>query len=706
MRPKQRPTYAGNDVEKVYHMLRPKPKPLLVGQRELVRHGELGYFSPNTVSRKMRYFFLFSDCLLLTKRDGQAKFQLKIYMHLRGAIKLVTMNGSPTHEFRLLIPEKGTLKKRKERRIILFGKTEEHKQAWIRDLQRCLWEANGRKGPDPSKGPIKDTTYDEEEYQEEESDSPPPQRKPRAAKPAGQPRKKEIEEVEDLSGSDSDSSDDETQARAGSKPMGDPLIVFDPFGADDHSPQGTQSGGADSQYKGFDARGQAIPRGVMLPPLSGDQQPAQAGTGIGGYAGVQQGVPGQYGMGVSGVQGSYGAPGYSSVSVSQYGSGGIPGLMPVMGNPALVSPYGQGMFLPTGGIGVGPIGVDQSAALYGAAGGVATGLGGMFATAPGSGGLAPYGSGGFAPTSGGFVGVGGAGAYSSGGFGGVSGVDRGFDSAGGSGGIGSGGIHGGAEGINTGSTGAQAALDDLAYKELQEATRVIESIAAELAARPRKVSGADLAPDAPMTIDHVSDAILNGTGALARAASVLLKATAAAQKERVERDINDFHSRGTPYHSDPVWANGLISAGRYVVATTQLLVDTANKLMNGEAKEEQLTACAQSVAVATTQLVVAEKTKGNLNSPTHLQLEDAAVGIRRATNQLVDAAKLHYDTQKTQTPTPAPLDMSKMRMTESKVAQLEAQARLLQLEAETQRAREELARLRKDEYISPRGNRP
>ena len=95
-----------SDVEKVYEMLKPKPKPLLVGERSLVRHGELGYFSPNTMSKKMRYFFLFSDCFLLTKRMGQAKFQLKIYIHLRGSIKLVTLSGSPTHEFRLLVAEK------------------------------------------------------------------------------------------------------------------------------------------------------------------------------------------------------------------------------------------------------------------------------------------------------------------------------------------------------------------------------------------------------------------------------------------------------------------------------------------------------------------------------------------------------------------------------------------------------------------------
>jgi hypothetical protein len=87
-------------------MCTPHPKPLLQGRRSLVRHGTLDYFSPNTISRKPRYFFLFSDCLLLTKRTGTQKFWLKVYIHLGPNIHIIPMWDSPDFEFRLLIDEK------------------------------------------------------------------------------------------------------------------------------------------------------------------------------------------------------------------------------------------------------------------------------------------------------------------------------------------------------------------------------------------------------------------------------------------------------------------------------------------------------------------------------------------------------------------------------------------------------------------------
>src|SRR5579885_2682885 len=112
--------YKCNNIEMVYNMIRPKPKELLLGKRELIRHGELGHFSCNTVSQKSRYFFLFTDCLLLTKKKGNQKYRLKLYIHLNRSIKIITLGNNSSYEFRLLIPEIGTVKKRKERRIILF----------------------------------------------------------------------------------------------------------------------------------------------------------------------------------------------------------------------------------------------------------------------------------------------------------------------------------------------------------------------------------------------------------------------------------------------------------------------------------------------------------------------------------------------------------------------------------------------------------
>lgn len=170
---------SGKDVEAVYRMLYPKPKPLLQYCRELVRHGELIYFSPNTNSTKPRYFFLFDTALLLTKRTGKKRYWLKVYVHLRNGVTLVD-NGPTDTQFRyrppcpthtshtrallphpppsrscLTRPDMVTCRlmvtvKGRTRPIIMYGKNQQHKELWVRDLKHVLWAANGKKGPDPS----------------------------------------------------------------------------------------------------------------------------------------------------------------------------------------------------------------------------------------------------------------------------------------------------------------------------------------------------------------------------------------------------------------------------------------------------------------------------------------------------------------------------------------------------------------------------
>jgi len=634
-------------------MLRPKPKPLLMGHRTLIRHGELGYFSPNTMSKKFRYFFLFSDCLLLTKRLAQAKFQLQIYIHLRGNIKIVTLSGSPTYEFRLLVPEKGTIKKRKERRIILFGKSEEHKQAWLRDLQRCVWECHGKKGSDPSKGPLGDLNYDSDEE----------------PSGGGRPKKAPEEEYDDEEsyGSDSGEEPDEKGGRDDDHRVGksgnDPdLVFFDPFGNESGKPTGGAGGTSGSDpfglgfdptvHQGVDPHGQAVPKGVMLPPLDQQGSPYSHSTAPPPYGGV--GAYGTAGVGPASPYGHTASPydAYSPVTsgLAQpgFGAGG--------------TGFGAGGVAPLGGT----QGMDRSA-LYGAAAGTTTALGGMFETGQlGTGGQSGLGGG-----SSGTIGLGGVGASGSGGTG-------------------------------TAPTPVYAGpdLDAVAQKELQDATRAIEAIALELASRRRLVPEAQIGPDMPLTMDHVSDAILDGAGAIAKASAALLKATAAAQQERVDNDKLMAHQKGgQPYHADPIWANGLISAGRNVVGSTQFLVSTANLAVQGQAKEESLIAAAKNVAASTAQLVAAERAKGNIHGAAHSQLEKAADGIGKATQQLVEAAQLQSKALQAEQYRPKPqADNTQYSLTETKKKQLEAQARVLELEKQTQQAREELFKLRQQEY--------
>ena len=51
-----------------------------------------------------------------------------------------------------------------------------------------------------------------------------------------------------------------------------------------------------------------------------------------------------------------------------------------------------------------------------------------------------------------------------------------------------------------------------------------------------------------------------------------MRAAAEAQQERVAQNIETAYKDSVPYHPDPIWSNGLVSAARYVVATTQYMV--------------------------------------------------------------------------------------------------------------------------------------
>jgi len=135
---------ASRDVYTVYKMLYPKPKPLLQYCHQLIRHGQLIYFSPNTNTTKPRYFFLFDTALLLTKRTGSKKYWLKIYIHLRNGVQLIDAGPNDT-QFRMMVTVKG-----RGRPIIVYGKDLAHKALWIKDIRHVLWAVQGKKGPDPS----------------------------------------------------------------------------------------------------------------------------------------------------------------------------------------------------------------------------------------------------------------------------------------------------------------------------------------------------------------------------------------------------------------------------------------------------------------------------------------------------------------------------------------------------------------------------
>jgi hypothetical protein len=82
---------------------------------------------------------------------------------------------------------------------------------------------------------------------------------------------------------------------------------------------------------------------------------------------------------------------------------------------------------------------------------------------------------------------------------------------------------------------------------------------------------------------------------------VLLSAASRAQLER------GYTGSDTAYHADPKWAEGLVSAARFVVASIGHLVSTSKQYVASEGGigNEPLAASAGSVNVSTAQLLAA-----------------------------------------------------------------------------------------------------
>ena len=67
--------------------------------------------------------------------------------------------------------------------------------------------------------------------------------------------------------------------------------------------------------------------------------------------------------------------------------------------------------------------------------------------------------------------------------------------------------------------------------------------------------------------------------------------------------------------------------------------DSADKVVRGEGKFEELMVCSQEIAASTTQLVVASKVKAARDSTCLQELAEASKGVTSATGNVVASAK-------------------------------------------------------------------
>jgi len=225
-------------------------------------------------------------------------------------------------------------------------------------------------------------------------------------------------------------------------------------------------------------------------------------------------------------------------------------------------------------------------------------------------------------------------------------------------------------------------LKKKAEEELKKCTQLIEKAKQGLELAKNKVQS-DTASD-KVSVD-INVALLTATAAIADATQKLVSTAEAAQVERCQ----STNKRVIKYNADPAWANGLISAIAQVTSSIQHLVKSANDAVDGKG-QDALVAATRNVAQATTHLVQASKAKSN---PTVAgKLSAAAKLVANATSKLVEASNRANQAKNMNQED----DLANLAVNdESRVYELEQQMKILKLENELEKAKRQLARLKK-----------
>ncbi|KJE98142.1 hypothetical protein CAOG_08154 [Capsaspora owczarzaki ATCC 30864] len=194
--------------------------------------------------------------------------------------------------------------------------------------------------------------------------------------------------------------------------------------------------------------------------------------------------------------------------------------------------------------------------------------------------------------------------------------------------------------------------------------------------------------------------LLGGAGELGTCVTQLISAAIEAQ-----RAIGPC-AMSQPYFAVGVWSEGLVSAAREVAEYTSMLRAAAEGLSNGTRPLMDLPASARAVAAATMQLVLAGSTR-NPNQAVQLRLHDAGAAVRHVCDKL-SAAQLQQTIS--QMPADSAPAMSASSLAAQRAAELEARSKVLQMERNLEKAREDLHSVHKAKYVGsttlPRAETP
>ncbi|CAF0941575.1 unnamed protein product [Didymodactylos carnosus] len=231
-------------------------------------------------------------------------------------------------------------------------------------------------------------------------------------------------------------------------------------------------------------------------------------------------------------------------------------------------------------------------------------------------------------------------------------------------------------------------LGDLVEKELQNTHETIDEAVRQIQALLEKSRITDTGVKL-----EVNSKILDTCGELMQAIRQLIIRARDLQKEIVSQ------GRGTAtakefYTKNHKWTEGLVSAAKNVGLNAKVLIESADHLLSGNGKFEEIIACSNEIASATAQLVAASNVKADRESKNREALTHASKQVTAATAQVVATAKSGAITIEEK----STLDFSSYSLHKTKRAEMDAQVKVLELEKQLEQAKVSLYTLRKRHY--------
>ncbi|CAF3879009.1 unnamed protein product [Rotaria sp. Silwood2] len=231
-------------------------------------------------------------------------------------------------------------------------------------------------------------------------------------------------------------------------------------------------------------------------------------------------------------------------------------------------------------------------------------------------------------------------------------------------------------------------LGDLVEKELQLTHETIDEAVRLLEAMMTKSREQDTGIKC-----EVNGQILDSCGKLMQTIKILIIKARDLQKEIVAQGRGTASAREF-YTKNHKWTEGLVSAAKNVGVNAKVLIDSADRLLGGNGKFEEIIACSQEIAAATAQLVAASNVKADRESKNREALSQASKAVNASTAQVVATAKncsSIIDEKST-------MDFSSLSLHQTKRKEMDAQVKVLELEKALEQAKQQLYKLRKQHY--------